>query len=242
MLKLGWLKQTFTRRLRFFRTRRRNPFVWGGLRKTEPVSRIFGYDRGSQSIGRYYIDRFFAQYTTDITGYVLEIGDDTYTVRNGHDVIHSDVLHVRPGNPKATIVADLTCSDTLEGETYDCVVMPQTLPFIYDIHAALRHSFRLLKRDGVLLATLSGISQISRYDMERWGDYWRFTSASARSLFAEVFPAENLTIQAHGNVLSAIALLEGMASTELKKAELDYSDPDYEVIITVRAVKPREIS
>jgi hypothetical protein len=33
-----------------------------------------------------------------------------------------------------------------------------------------------LKPGGVLLATVSGISQISRYDMYRWGDYWRFTT------------------------------------------------------------------
>ena len=29
---------------------------------------------------------------------------------------------------------------------------------------------------------MSGISQISRYDMERWGEYWRFTDASTKRI------------------------------------------------------------
>jgi hypothetical protein len=74
--------------------------------------------------------------------------------------------------------------------------------------------------------------------MERWGDFWRFTSLSARRLFEEVFSPPNVTVEAHGNVLAALAFLHGMASEELRKGELDYYDPDYEVIITVRAVKP----
>jgi hypothetical protein len=38
-------------------------------------------------------------------------------------------------------------------------------------------------------------------------------------------------------VLTAIAFLRGLAAEELKREELDYHDPDYELIITVRAVK-----
>jgi hypothetical protein len=74
--------------------------------------------------------------------------------------------------------------------------------------------------------------------MDRWGDYWRFTSLSAKRLFEEVFPATNVVIETYGNVLTAIALLHGLAAAELKPRELDYRDPDYEVIIAVRAVKP----
>ena len=90
---------------------------------------------------------------------------------------------------------------------------------------------------GVLLATVPGISQISRYDMDRWGDYWRFTDASIRRLFGDVFGPENVAVQTHGNVLAAIAFLEGLAAEELDAAELRSHDPDYQVLITVRAVK-----
>ena len=39
-------------------------------------------------------------------------------------------------------------------------------------------------------------------------------------------------------VLSTIAFLHGLAIEELSKEELDHNDPDYELLITVRAVKP----
>jgi hypothetical protein len=96
----------------------------------------------------------------------------------------------------------------------------------------------MLKPTGILLATFPGISQISRYDMDRWGDYWRFTSLSSRRLFAEVFPAAQVTVEAHGNILAALTFLHGLAVEELRQEELDFHDPDYEVVITVRAVKP----
>jgi hypothetical protein len=37
-----------------------------------------------------------------------------------------------------------------------------------------------------------------------------------------------------------MAFLQGLACDELKRRELAYHDPDYELIITVRAVKPAE--
>src|SRR5262249_53882213 len=98
--------------------------------------------------------------------------------------------------------------------------------------------YRILKPGGVLLATFPGISQIARNDMDRWGEYWRFTSLSARKVFAEFFPEDRITVQAFGNILTAIALLHGLLATELRNEELDYHDRDYEVLITVRAIKP----
>lgn len=215
----------------------RKPVIWGNLRSSTPFSAQFGYDRGSQSIARYYIDEFISKMAEDIHGTVLEIGDDTYTKRCGKEIKKTDVLHVQEGNPKATIVADLTSANEIGDNTYSCIIMPQTIQFIYDFRSALMHTHRILKPNGVLLVTLSGITQISKYDMDRWGDYWRFTSLSAKKLFEEFFPADKITVKAYGNVLSAVSFLEGLSSDELKKSELDIFDPNYEVIITVRAVK-----
>jgi SAM-dependent methyltransferase len=215
---------------------------FGDLRRLKPISRVFGFDRGL-CIDRYYIENFLAKHAEDIRGHVLEIGDDTYTRRFGGDrVARSDVLHVQEGNPKATIVADLTCADSIPSDTFDCIIFTQTLQFIYDVRAAIRHLHRILKPGGVLLATFPGISQISRYDMDRWGDYWRFTTLSARMLFEEVFPSGNVTVRAYGNVLAAVAFLHGLSAEELRREELDYHDPDYELIITLRALKPREVT
>jgi hypothetical protein len=96
---------------------------------------------------------------------------------------------------------------------------------------------RALKPGGVLLATFPGISQISRYDMERWGEYWRFTTRSACKIFEEHFSAANVSVEAYGNVLAANAFLQGLALEDVRQKELDYFDPNYEVLITVRARK-----
>jgi hypothetical protein len=84
---------------------------------------------------------------------------------------------------------------------------------------------------------MSGISQISRYDMDRWGDYWRFTTLSAQRLFEEVFLPANVSVESYGNVLAANAFMHGLVTEDLRVEELDYRDPDYELLITVRAVK-----
>ncbi len=208
------------------------------MRRLKPISNKFGFDRGFP-IGRYYIERFLLTYASNIQGHVLEIRDNNYTRKFGGDrVIKSDVLHVKEGNPMATIVADLTCADNIQSDAFDCIIFTQTLQFIYDVRAAIRTLYRILKPGGVLLATCHGISQISRHDMVRWGEYWRFTTLSARLLFEEVFPVENIEVRAHGNVLTAIAYLYGLAVEELTKQELEYHDPNYELMITIKAVKP----
>jgi SAM-dependent methyltransferase len=213
---------------------------FGSLRRVTPISRQFGLDRG-QSIDRYYIEAFLSGHAAEIRGHVLEIGDDYYTRKFGNGrVTRSDVLHLRSGNLKATLVADLTNAQHIPSNSFDCIIFTQTLQFIYDVRAALGHLHRILKPGGTLLATVPGISQISRYDMDQWGDFWRFTSLSARRLFEESFSGGNVTVQAYGNVLAAIAFLEGLAQQELNQKELDQRDPDYELLIAVRAIKAGE--
>jgi SAM-dependent methyltransferase len=211
---------------------------WGSLGQLRPISRVFGLDRG-QPIDRYYIEKFLSFHSQKIQGHVLEIGDDTYTRKfGGQHVTRSDVLYPYGGNPKATIVADLACAGHIQSNTFDCIIFTQTLQFVYDVPAALRTLHRILKPGGILLATFPGISQISRYDMDRWGDYWRFTTLSSQRLFAEGFPAANVSVESYGNVVVAVAFLHGLAAQDLKQIELDSHDPDYEALITVRAVKP----
>jgi glycosyltransferase involved in cell wall biosynthesis len=214
------------------------PVRFGTLRRLTPVSRRFGWDRGGLPVDRYYIERFLQQHARDIAGHVLEVRDDTYTRKfGGTNVTRADVLHPTTENENATIVADLTSADHVPSDTFDCIVLTQVLPFIPDVQAAVRTLHRILRPGGVVLATVPGISQIVRYDMDRWGDYWRFTSLSARRLFECGFPEGEVRVEAHGNVLAATAFLQGLSSGDLRPEELDYRDPDYEVLITVRAVK-----
>ncbi len=65
---------------------------FGDLKRLEPLTRSFGYDRG-QPIDRYYIEKFLGQYAGDIKGHVVEIGDDRYTKKfGGERVSRSEVL------------------------------------------------------------------------------------------------------------------------------------------------------
>ena len=208
-----------------------------GLTRLEPVSRVFGFDRG-KPVDRWYIERFLAAHAADVRGRVLEVAESTYTQwYGGDDVTQSDVLYAAPGNPAATVVGDLSTGDGLPRDAYDCFVMTQTLQVIYDVRAAVRGTRELLAPEGVLLATVPGISQISREDRRDWGDWWRFTSDSARRLFADAYGPENVEVQAHGNVLSAACFLYGLAAEELNEEQLTHRDPDFELLMTIRAVK-----
>jgi SAM-dependent methyltransferase len=220
------------------------PVGWvrfGSLRRTSPISRIFGLDRGSRErcIDIFFIERFLLRHHGDIRGQVLEIGDDYYTRKFGGTAVErNDVLHVCSEIDHATIIADLTRDNHIASESFDCIICTQTLQFVYDMRAALKTLHRILRPGGVLLATFTGISQISRYDMDRWGDYWRLTTLSARRLFEEFWPADGVEVQAHGNVLLAVAYLHGLTIDEVSATDRDCRDQDYQLIITVRAVKP----
>ena len=217
----------------------RNKLVveFASLTTTTPVSRVFGLDRGTP-INRYYIDKFLASQAASIRGRVLEVGDSTYSRRFGGDRVERfEVLHVTADNPAATIVGDLTDPATLPAEVIDCFLCTQTFDCIFEVQQAVLGAHQLLKPGGVLLATMSGISQISRYDMERWGEYWRFTTAAATRLFQPVFTG-GVEVGSCGNVLAAIAALQGLAVEDLPDpALLDEHDADYPLIVTVVARK-----
>ena len=146
-------------------------------------------------------------------------------------------------NPDATVVADLADAPKLPSDAFDCVICTQTLLLIYDVHAAVRTLHRVLKPGGTALVTVPGISRSCRPDDGAiTGDYWRFTTMSAKQLFEETFQPAGVTVEAYGNVLTAAAFLYGLAAEELAPSELDVHDPDYQVIIGVKAVKGLEPS
>ncbi|NJC88101.1 MAG: class I SAM-dependent methyltransferase [Desulfuromonas sp.] len=217
--------------------RKKTVVDFGSLTTAVPVSRVFGLDRGTP-INRYYIDRFLAANAELIRGRVLEVGGCDYSRRFGGDrVERCEVLHVAADNPAATIVGDLTDPATLPAAAMDCFICTQTFDCIFDLQKAVQGAHHLLKPGGVLLATMSGIGQVSRYDMDRWGEYWRFTTASATRLFEPVF-AGGVAVACHGNLPAAIAALQGVTVEEFPDpALLDECDADYPLIVTVVARK-----
>lgn len=210
---------------------------FGSLRRVTPISARFGYDRG-EAIDRYYIHRFLEERASAVRGTVLEIGARMYAPRfGGEEVERLEVLHVAEWLPDVTVIGDLTDPAVFPENTFDCIILTQTLPFIYDVAGAVANCGRFLKPGGTVLATFNGISQVSRADMDRWGHYWSFTTLSASRLFEAGFPGGTVEVVSFGNVLSSIAFLHGLSIHELRSDELDVHDPDYQLVIGVRAVK-----
>ena len=209
----------------------------GDLRRLTPIDSAFGLGRG-KPVDRHYIEAFLRRNADDVRGRVLEVGEDAYTIEyGGTRVTRSDILHADGSNPRATLVGDLADSNGLPSERFDCFICTQTLTYIYDLQAAVRTIRRILAPGGVLLVTVPGISQMSPYDRDRWGEYWRFTAQSLGRLLGDEFGSGQVRVEAHGNVLAATAFLQGLCTGDLGSDELDHRDERYPMLVAGRAVK-----
>ena len=210
----------------------------GDLRRVTPIDSGFGLGRG-KPVDRHYIEDFLGRHASDVRGRVLEVGDDAYTrAYGGARVSRSEILHADDSNPRATLVGDLAGVDNgLPSSSFDCFICTQTLTYIYDVQRAVATIHRLLKPGGVLLVTVPGISQMSPYDRDRWGEYWRFTAQSLGRLLGEAFGSANVEVESYGNVLASTAFLQGLCAGDLSKEELDHRDQRYQMLVAGRAVK-----
>jgi hypothetical protein len=212
---------------------------WSVLRRVRPYRSAFGIRRG-RCIDRFYIEEFLAAYQSCIRGCVAEICTNEYTKQfGGTRVEHSDILDIDDQNRERTMAIDLAQTASAPESVFDCFICTQTLLLIYDYVSAIRSLYKMLKPGGVLLVTLPGITQGIPNTMlgGAGGDWWRFTGQSAQRTFAGIFGAENVAVKTYGNVLTATAFLQGLVQEELTQDELEYHDPDYEVIIGIKATK-----
>jgi peptidoglycan/xylan/chitin deacetylase (PgdA/CDA1 family) len=199
----------------------------------DPVSRNFGYDRG-KPIDRFYMENFLNRHRSLITGSVLEVGDNNYTMGFGHDVTSSDVLNLIP-SPQATIVGNLATGENIPECRFDCIILTQVIQLIYDVKSAIRHAWKALKPGGTMLLTVPGISKMC--DWDHYNDFWRFTHHSLKNLLEESAPNSSVLVEAFGNVAIAKAVLDGLALHEVPHELLEYQDPDFEVILTGMVTK-----
>lgn len=199
----------------------------------DPLSKKYGFDRGTP-IDRYYIEKFLEANKEHIRGRCLEIHDNFYTVKFGRDkVTKSDILDFNTENKTATIRGNLKNIPQVEDNTFDCVILTQTLGMIDDCKSAVGECYRILKPGGHILFTSKAMGPV--FDEE--GSYWKFTKAGVKYLFGSFFAEDKLKIGSFGNVLSGQAFWVGMAAEELKTEELERNDPRYEIIITAVAEK-----
>ena len=211
---------------------------FGDLRRTRPIASDFGYARGGP-VDRYYIESFLERHDTDVRGRVLEVGDDSYTRRFGADrVERADVLHV-DGVGGATYSGDISDGSFLPDDTFDCIILTQTLHLVYDFPAALRTIRRILRPGGVLLLTVPGISNM---DSGEWGSSWyySFTHLSLERMATESLVGFDVEITSYGNVLAAVGFLHGLSVNELTRAELDDHHLPYSLIHALRARRPAD--
>lgn len=208
---------------------------WGDLKSTSPFDRNWGYGRGTP-LDRVYIETFLEQRASDVRGRCLEVLNSTYTWRHGSDRVESsDVLDIDPANLEATVIADLGEEDSLPENRYDCFILTQTIHLVPDMRAAISNAHRTLVPGGVLLLT---VPSIGRHE-SRPGfahDRWRVTPTGLLWLL-EDWAWTDRTLTSFGNVLTATAMLFGLAAEELEPQELAVHDPDYPMIVACRAVK-----
>lgn len=214
----------------------RSKYIYFLSHSAKPLSNYYGFDRG-KPLDRYYIEQFLQKNKKDIAGNCLELLNNTYTVQYGEDrVTQSDILDIEETNKKATIIDDLRTLDTVADATYQCIILTQVFQFIDNLDAAIAQCHRVLKSGGVLLVTLPSISRIDCTSGVE-GDYWRFTKASARYLFTKQFVSDQLTIESYGNVRAGIYFYAGLAQEDTPKSIYKKNDPQFPLLITVRAEK-----
>jgi hypothetical protein len=213
---------------------------WGELSRSAPFSPFWGGERG-RPINRHYIEMFLSRHAADISGRVLEVKDPGYTRMFGSGVVHEDVLDIDPGNPLATITADLRDAGQIPDDNYDCVILTQVLNVVDDVPAALRHVLRILRPGGVLLCTVAALDRVSYEDRAADGDFWRFTEAAVRLQLSAVCSPETTEVVSYGNVMACAAHLYGLAVHEMDPVELGHRDPDFPLIVAARAVKPARL-
>lgn len=207
----------------------------------EPISRKFGMERG-KPIDRYYIEEFLEANKQYICGDVMEIADNSYTLEfGGVNVNNSLILHVEGGDSPNIIKGNLETGEGISANMVDCIIFTQTIQFIYNIDKVAKNIIKLLRPNGCALITAASITQISRYDMDRWGDYWRFTELSMKKLFENIMHQGKVEVVKYGNVKTAVSFLYGLSCEDLREETLNYKDDDYPLVIAAVVQKSGKV-
>lgn len=213
------------------------PYVrWGNMRRMEPFSNEWGFDRG-QPVDRVYIEGFLERHARDLRGAVLEVQDSRLTDRFGDEAVTArEVLDIDVANTLATIVGDLSDPATLPQERFDCFILTETLQLVPDLDGALRNAYSALRPGGVLLITVPVLSRIDPLSVAF--DSWRITANGMERLIDRCCQGSDREVRSEGNLIVSVAFLQGLCSNDLRERELSVVDPSFPVVTTARVVKP----
>jgi hypothetical protein len=206
----------------------------GNLRRTEPFSATFGFERG-MPIDRHYLHAFLASHRDQITGDVLEVQTTSYTERFGRAVRRADSFDVVPEFSPTHLCDFSHCGAVIPSASYDCLLLPNTLPHFRELDLALAQARRIVRPGGVMLASAAGLLPLTGDAAE----FSRLTPDGWRHRLTSAWPGAVVEVRGHGNCLAAIAAQLGLALEELTPSELDVNDPRYPVLITIAARFPQ---
>lgn len=82
------------------------------------------------------------------------------------------------------------------------------------------------------MITVRGISSISQYDEQRWGDYWGFTRQSLEKLF-NMDNVEIIDLVQYGNIKTAVGFMCGLAYEDMKAEDFEEDDELYPVLLGI---------
>jgi hypothetical protein len=208
---------------------------WGNLRRLEPFSSYYGFERGTP-VDRFYIERFLADRAQDIRGDVLEVGHARYARMFPRSAAtHVEVVDNDANNTEASIVADLAEPHTLPTGRFNCFILTQTLQLVSDLDRAVQNAWLTLTSGGVLLISVPGITRSDPDNVDV--DRWRFTPAGLDTLLARACPGGRREVLGYGNLTAATAFLMGLAAEELAESELSANDPQFTVAVCARVEK-----
>jgi SAM-dependent methyltransferase len=219
-----WVRRIVTYLIRNIPGRRAD---WGTLRQLKPLSNCHGWDRGLP-VDRHYIEGFLQARGRFVHGDVLEVRSATYTRRFGSDLDRVEVVDIDPHNREATLTVDLCVEGSLPANSFDCVIITQTLHFLPAPRQALKNMWDSLRPGGTILMTVPSLNRADSEAPE--SDYWRFTPVGLQRLLEETCPTARIEVEGHGNMLVSIATLLGLAVEELDGYELQAEDSDFPVI------------
>ena len=206
--------------------------------KTEPISRVFGSERG-QAVDRFYIEKFLEENQNEICGTVMEVATNNYIQRYGGNKVKKEyILHVK-GWGNNTIKGNFETGEGLSENMVDCLICTQTLQYIYDVESAMKNMYRMLRPGGCALITVPGIKSLCTRDDNNWGEKWSFSYRSMKIMCQKICDDEEYEINTYGNVKVAIAYLYGLCCEDLQEEDFKDNDKQFPFVITVKIKKVR---
>lgn len=204
-----------------------------------PCDNQFGMSRGTP-IDRHYINKFFKQTLINNNfDNVLEVGDNYYS----NKFCNNSLLHILEYKKNCVgilcnnkLFLDLECKNILVIKKFDCIILPQTINFIFDLQTVKENLFKLLNPGGQILITSGFISQISMFDYSQWGEYWRLTDKAIYSLFND----KKIHIKTfnYGNYIASQAFLKCICVEDFKSQNvLNTMDINYPIIFAAIITK-----